>query len=245
MGFAAAAAQKIHLPAGTGQARRRRRMGDEGRNAPSGGGGARQVGQLLLRNVPPAAQGEGRHPRGFGRQLKPARGGQPEPGDFPDHRRQTFLPQPLLHGRQNVPLPKGFGIDDPVRVQPRVQETRCEQVPPVETPQDRPFQPGGDPGGKKRGRTGKFRRGSAFGNVVQGPQRQPASRQPVIHLGKTERRVQVRAKPSIQPPYFLPQSGKNVLLPGTHGTLPTALIDDVLILFSQLWRVNRSLFGRP
>ena len=187
MGFAATAAQKIHLPAGPAKPRRRRRVGHERRDAPSGGSGTRQTGEFLLGDIPPATEDESRHTGCFGRQLEPARGSQPEPGDLADHRRQTFFPQSLFHGGQDVLLAKGLGEDHPVRMQPCIHEARRKEVAPVEAPQNGASQPGGDPRGKKRGRAREFTRRASFDDVMEGSLRKPSSGQPEIHLRNAER----------------------------------------------------------
>ncbi len=94
---------------------------------------------------------------------------------------KTFLDQ-----GQDVPVTRGFGIDDPIRVETCPQQTRREQIATGQAPQDRPFESGGDPGSEQSGAAGKLGGHSSLDHLVQSATWQPTHGKMIIEIGKFE-----------------------------------------------------------
>ena len=77
------------MPQGAVETGRGRVVGGGRRDPPAGRGGGGQEGQLLFRHRPPAAQDEDRHAGLLRRELEAPGGGEPEPRDLADHRREA------------------------------------------------------------------------------------------------------------------------------------------------------------
>ena len=79
-----------------------------------------------------------------------------------------------------VPLAQGLGIDDPVRMQARIQEPGREQIPAAEAPEDRSLETGRDSGREKGCAAGEFGGGPRLDHLVQRASGQAASGQMAI-----------------------------------------------------------------
>src|SRR5215204_2419155 len=79
------------------------------------------------RRCAPPPNDERRHARLLGRELKPARGGQPEPRYLGDNAGKPFLPKSLFGDRQDLRRTVGLGIDDAIGMQAHGCESRREE----------------------------------------------------------------------------------------------------------------------
>lgn len=217
MGFAAAAAQKFDVPAGTAQTRCRWSMRGERRDAPARDGRGWKARQLFLGNRPPAPQRKSRHARGLGRKLQAAGCGEPEPRHFADDGGKALLPQSLFHGDQYLALAKGLGVDHTIGVQARIHETGSEQVAAAEAPEHRALETGGDPGHEEGRSPGELGGRPLLDHLVQRAKSEPALRKALIDGGDGEGQRAAPVASASQALDLVPQIGKGRLLPGTHA----------------------------
>ena len=142
MGFTVAAAQELDLPALPADAGSGDEVGWGRGNAPAGDGSRRAMDQFLLGHRPPAPDDQGGHSGRFSGKLQAARRCQPQARNLADDGREPLLAQAFLHEGQDLPLAPGLGIDDPLRMQARAQETGGEQIPARQAPEDRSLETG-------------------------------------------------------------------------------------------------------
>lgn len=96
------------------------------------------------------------------------------------------MPKSFFHHRQHILVATAFGIDQPVRRQPRLGERGSEQIVVLEHPQDGPAAARRNAGDEKGGRSVVVQAGSRAGGLVQRPDREsPAELR--IHRRDSER----------------------------------------------------------
>lgn len=147
----------------------------------------------------PAPQGDADGAGLFGTKLKPPGGRHVEAGDFADHGAEPAVPQAFLHASKQGLVVAGFSVDDPVGCQACLRQSRREQVGAWDHPQDLASSTGGDPGGEKRRGCGIDRTVAAAGDLMQGTERQPATRKPRVEVGDAKGQTDLirRLRPSI------------------------------------------------
>ncbi len=97
------------------------------------------------------------------------------------------MAQPLLETGEQGALVRGFDIDHPVRIQPRLCQAWGEQVRPRQTPQGFADTAPGDACGEQHG-GGTIARGLACRhNLMQRAKQQPTAGQGVVHRRMAER----------------------------------------------------------
>jgi len=144
------------------------------------------------------------------------------------------MAQPFFHDQQRVP-PPGFGIDDPVRIEPGRGEARRKQVLPLQDPEDGTGDAREDAGGEQ-GRSGAvFDIRSGPRDLVHRRERQSATGQGGIDAAEPER--QRRRRGRVRAPALEPRDGIAELVQawgfrgGLHG--------EVRILFYTATAVKR------
>ncbi len=60
--------------------------------------------------------------------MQPPRGGHRQPGDVGHNRAETAMPQSFLHADQNRFVVSGLDMDDAIRRQTGLFQSRCEQI---------------------------------------------------------------------------------------------------------------------
>ena len=129
------------------------------------------------------------------RELEAARGGHVRPPGLADHCAEAAMAQPLLHHREQFGIVLRLGIEEPLVVEPRLRQTRREQIPPPHHPQHRAPGARGDPG-HEQGRGGIITHaGAGRGNLVQRIEPEPGRRQPRIDRADPEGQHRTPAQP--------------------------------------------------
>jgi len=113
---------------GIGQ-RRRGRAAD-----PPAGRRRRRRGERIGAGLAPAAEQKRRGAALLGGELEPAGGGHLDPAHLADHSGEAAVPHPLLHHRKRLLVIAAFGVDHPLRRQPRLGQTGREQIAADERP---------------------------------------------------------------------------------------------------------------
>jgi len=202
-------------------------------NAPAGHGGGRKMHQILLSECPPAPDHQGGDARRFSRQLQAARSDEAHARDLADNSGKALLAQAFLDERQNLPFALGFGIDHPIGMQAGTKQSGGEQVATRQAPEHRSLEAGGDPGGEQGRAAGKLGSRSRLDHLVQSASGEAASRQVAVEGFEAKGQRLGLLRPTVQPGNLEPQSGKPVLLPGMHDSVPIQIcVDDVPIMFS-------------
>ncbi len=83
----------------------------------------------------------------------------------------------LFDERQDIGITAGLGVNDTIRMQADLHETRRKQIAPGQAPEHRPFEAGSNPGREERGSSGKFRSGSLLDHLVQRSKGKPLAGQ--------------------------------------------------------------------
>ena len=107
------------------------------------------------------------------------------------------MPQSLFETGQQAGLVCGLEIDQPPRVEAGLSKGRGEEVRLGDAPQNRTWQPGGDPGGEEGRRGAVDRPVPAAGHLVQGPEGQAALGQGGVKRGTPKGRTPEDRRPSV------------------------------------------------
>lgn len=96
------------------------------------------------------------------------------------------MTQPFLHAGQHRHIVSGLDMDYPVRPQARLLKPRCKQVRLRHAPKDLSRQPCGNASGKAGGCGPVHRTIAATRHLVQAAERQPATGQAAVQIGKAK-----------------------------------------------------------
>lgn len=92
----------------------------------------------------------------------------------------------FLDQGQDVPVARGFGIDDTVGMKASPQQTGREQIASGQAPQDRTFEASSDSGGEQGRASGELGSHPSLDHLVQSPARQSAHGKVIVEFGKPE-----------------------------------------------------------
>ena len=104
------------------------------------------------------------------------------------------MTDPFLETCEHAFLVAGVDVDDAVRGETDLGQSRCKQILPGDAPQDLSFGARRDAGGEESGRRAVDGGIAAAGDLVQRPERQPAARQPAVDRLDAERKHRPRAQ---------------------------------------------------
>jgi len=165
--------------------------------------------------------------------LQPTGGGETKSRDLTDDGRQSLLAQALLDQRQNLALALGFGIDDPVGMKAGAQQPRSEQVATGQAPEDGAFEAGRNPSGEQGCASSELGGVTRLDHLMKNASGEATSRQVAIECLEAKGQRLGLLCPTFHPGNLEPQSGKPVLLPGMHVSVPILVrVEDVPIMFS-------------
>ena len=148
-----------------------------------------------------------------GRQLQPARRGQPQrAAEFSDNPRQAAMVQALLHDEQDGLRLAGVNVDDALWRQSDRGERRRVNVGLLQHPQHLARHLGEQPSRQQRRRGAVFDLTTGARKLVRGAQRQTTGRQRRIDGRKSERHYflpAARGTATLQACYLGPEGCKN------------------------------------
>lgn len=141
------------------------------------------------------------------------------------------MAQALLHEGQNLGVPKGLGVDDPVGMQAHARKGRRKQVPAAQAPQHRAFETRQERRRKQSRASGMLARRARLHDLVHGPEREPAPGQMLVDRRDPERDRAPPRRQALEPFDLAPQAGKQTLSPGMCHALPYSLPRSLMFLF--------------
>lgn len=126
--------------------------------------------------------------------MQPPRSGHRQAGHIGDHRAETAVPQPFLHAGKNRLVVSGLDMDDAIRGETSLFQSRREQILLRDTPQNLARCSSGYPGHETGGCRTVDSAIPAAGNFVQTTKRKPTARQSPIQRWHAERQHLPRAR---------------------------------------------------